>query len=211
MLGYIRIIRVIGAVLGIGLIHYGFISEQPDTGFYGLMVLALTGVLSSHLLLRLMFLAIGGLALFSAIGYGDPAAGPYLLLAAPVFINLMLMFLFGVTLLPGHTPLITRFSRFDRLQTSSPAIDRHTRLVTAIWAAYFALVVATTVLLAAGGNFPGASWVVTVSSPIGSVALFLLEHLYRYFRKDIFGQASVFRTLRVIAHPDAWRGMMRDV
>lgn len=175
------------------------------------MVLALAGVFSSRLLLRLMFVGIGGLAFFSAIGYGDPAAGPYLLLAAPVFINLMLMFLFGVTLLPGHTPLITRFSRFDRLQTTGPEIDRHTRLVTALWAAYFALILAATVLLAAAGDFPAASWVVTICSPVGSAALFLLEHLYRHFRRDMFGQASVFRTLRVIAHPDAWRGMMHDV
>ena len=80
-----------------------------------------------------------------------------------------------------------------------------------MWAGYFAVVVIATVLLAVAGNFLSASWIVTVGSPAGSAVLFLLEHLYRYIRKDMFGQASVFRTLRVIAHPEAWRGMMRDV
>jgi uncharacterized membrane protein len=211
LLTFRRIIRVIGAVLGIGLIHYAFIAEYPRTGFYGLMILALPGLLSGRILVRLVFLAIGAIAFFSAIGYGEPDAGPYLLLAVPVCINLMLMFLFGVTLLPGRTPLITRFSRFDSLQTAGPEIDRHTRLVTVLWAGYFALIVAATVLSATAGSFLAASWIVTVGSPVGSAALFLLEHLYRYYRKDMFGQASVFRTLRVIAHPEAWRGMIRDV
>lgn len=211
MLTYSRIIRVVGAVLGIGLIHYAFIFEHPKIGFYGLIILALPGIMSGRILVRLVFLAIGAIALFSAIGYGEPGTEPYLLLAAPVCINMMLMVLFGVTLLPGHTPLITRFSRFDRLQTRGPEIDSHTRLVTALWTGYFAVIVAVTVLLTAAGNFVIASWIVTVGSPVGSAALFLLEHLYRYFRRDMFGQASVFRTLRVIAHPEAWRGILRDV
>jgi uncharacterized membrane protein len=205
------IIRVIGAVLGIGLIHYAFIFEHPERGFYGLMILALLGVWSGRLLMRLVFLAVGAVALISAIGYGEPGAGPYLLLAGPVLINLALMSFFGVTLLPGRTPLITRFSRFDRLQTTGPVIDRHTRMVTVLWAAYFALIASATVLLAIAGDFLTASWIITVVSPVGSAALFLLEHFYRYFRKDLFGQASVIRTLRIIVHPDAWRGMMHDV
>lgn len=175
------------------------------------MIMALPGVLSGRILMRLVFLAVGAIALFSAIGYGEPGAGPYLLLAGPVLINLALMSLFGVTLLPGRTPLITRFSKFDRLQTTGPEIDRHTRMVTALWAAFFALIVAATMLLGISGDFLNASWIVTVVSPVGSATLFLLEHLYRHFRKDLFGQTSVFRTLRLIAQPDAWRGMMRDV
>ena len=39
------IIRALGAVLGIGLIHYAFISEQFEYGFFGLMILAMLGVL----------------------------------------------------------------------------------------------------------------------------------------------------------------------
>lgn len=205
------IIRVIGAILGIGLIHYAFIFEHPKFGLFGLMILALLGMWSGRLLMRLVFLTVGVLAFFSAVGFGEAAAQPYLLLAGPVLINLALMLFFGVTLLPGRTPLITRFSRFDHQQATGPEIDRHTRMVTALWAIFFLLVVSTTVLLAIFGDFLSASWIVSVVSPAGSAVLFLLEHLYRFIRKDMFVQASVFRTLRVIAHPDAWRGMMRDV
>ena len=205
------IIRVFGAVLGVGMIHYAFITEHHSLGYYGLMILALLGVLSGRILMRLVFLGIGLFAFLNAIGHGEPAAGPYLLLTAPTLFNLALMSLFGVTLLPGRTPLITHFSRFDRQQTTGPRVDRHTRMVTAMWAAYFALIVAATVLLAIVGEFLAASWTVTVVTSLGSVVLFLLEHLYRYFRKDLFRHASVFRTLRVIAQPDAWRGMIRDV
>jgi len=205
------IFRVIGAVFGIGLIHFAFISDNPEIGFYGLMSLALLGMLSGRLPMRLVFLAVGVFALVNIVGYGKPGAEPYLLLAGPVLINLALMAFFGVTLLPGRTPLITRFSRFDRLQTTGPEIDRHTRIVTALWTAYFASIVTATVSLAIAGEFLTASWIVTVVSPAGSAALFLLEHFYRYFRRDLFGQASVLRTLRIIAHPEAWRGMMQDV
>jgi uncharacterized membrane protein len=205
------IIRVFGAISGVGLIHYAFIVEHPSLGYYGLMILALLGMFSGRLPMRLMFLAVGVFAFLNAIGHGEPVAGPYLLLAGPALFNLALMLLFGLTLLPGRTPLITHFSKFDRQQTAGPAIDRHTRMVTVIWAGYFALIVLATVLLAIAGEFLVASWIVTVVSSSGSVVLFLLEHLYRYFRKDLFDQASVFRTLRVIAHPDAWREMMHDV
>ena len=205
-----RIIRVAGAIIGIGLIHYAFMGERPVTGFYGVMVLAFLGMLSGPLIVRMVFLAIGAIALFSAAGYGAPGAGPYMLLAVPIFINLTAVLLFGVTLLPGRVPLITRFSRFDKLQTTSPEVDRHTRILTALWAGYFASIIIATVVLAIFGDFLTASWLVTVISPVGSAALFLLEHLYRHFRRDMFGRASVFRTLRVIAHPDAWRGMIHD-
>lgn len=210
MRGPLIIVRFVCAAAGIGLIHYAFMRDLPEAGFYGIMVLALIGISSGPLPVRLVFLSVGAAALAVALGYGDMATGPYLLLAAPVFLNLTAMFLFGVTLLPGRVPLITRFSRFDRKQTSSPAVDRHTRLLTGLWTMFFAAVVASTILLIALGSFLAASWVVTVISPAGSAALFLLEHLYRYLRRDIFGQTSVFRTIRLIAHPDAWRGLQQD-
>jgi uncharacterized membrane protein len=210
MLTLRRVIRSIGALMGIGLIHYGFISDHSAVGFYGMALLAFAGLLSGPLIFRLVFLTIGTIALFAAAGFGAPGVGPYMLLAAPIFINLMAMLIFGLTLLPGRVPLITRFSRFDKMQTASPAVDRHTRLITALWAGYFAAIVIATVVMAFAGAFLAASWIVTVISPAGSAVLFLLEHLYRHFRRDLFGQASVFRTLRVIAHPEAWRGLVHD-
>jgi uncharacterized membrane protein len=161
--------------------------------------------------MRLGLAGLAAVSLFMAGRFVDTEASPYLLLAAPVFFNMSAMLLFGLTLLPGRVPLITRFSRFDKKQAASKAVDRHTRILTAIWTCFFALIVGVTVGMAVSGAFLAASWLVSVLSPAGAAALFLLEHLYRYFRKDLFDQASVFRTIRLMAHPDAWRGLTRDV
>lgn len=210
MRGPLIILRLVSAAVGVGLIHYAFMRHNPEAGFFGIMVLSLIGILTGPWPARLLFLVVGGASLLGALGYGEGKAESYLLLAAPVLLNLAAMTLFGGTLLPGQVPLITRFSRFDHLQSTGPLVDRHTRRLTALWTGFFAMIVVATLVLAALGHFLAASWVVTVVSPIGSAAFFLLEHLYRHFRRDLFGQASVFRTLRVIAHPDAWRGLQHD-
>lgn len=54
--------------------------------------------------------------------------------------------LFARTLLPGEIPLCTRWATLVHGQLSSQAL-RYTRAVTVLWAAFFALIVATTVLL----------------------------------------------------------------
>lgn len=210
MLSVPRVLRVAGAVAGIALIHFSFIGGHEGAGFYGIMLLALLGMLSGPLIFRLIFLAVGAAAVVSALVPGGTVATPYMLLAAPLLVNAAAMLVFGLTLLPGKVPLITRFSRYDRRQTESPAVDSHTRRLTKLWTVYFAGIVISTIFMAAAGSFVAASWIVTVLSPVGSAALFLAEHLYRYLRKDIFGQASVTRTLRLIAQPDAWRGIVHD-
>lgn len=210
MLNVPRVLRLVGAAAGVALIHFSFVDGRQGAGFYGIMLIALLGISSGPAIFRLVFLTIGVAAAISALVPGAAAAAPYMLLAPPLLVNVGAMFLFGLTLLPGRVPLITRFSRYDRQQTESPAVDRHTRRLTELWTGYFAAVAVSTTLLAAAGNFVAASWIVTVLSPIGSAVLFLAEHLYRYLRKDIFGQASIVRTLRLVAQPDAWRGIVRD-
>jgi uncharacterized membrane protein len=203
--------RIFGGLAGIGMIHYAFLRDLPEAGFYGVALLAVMGALSGPWPLRIGLGALAAASLIVAGRFVDVAASPYLLLVAPVFFNISAMVLFGSTLLPGRVPLITRFSRFDKKQADSKAVDRHTRILTVIWTCFFALIVAATIFMALSGAFLAASWLVSVLSPVGAAALFLLEHLYRYFRKDIFDQASVFRTIRLIAHPNAWRGLSRDV
>lgn len=206
-----RITRASGAILSVGLIHYGFIGGDYRFGFGGIVLLVMFSVWTGPLIRRLVLLLIGAIALFGATGYAAPGASAYLLLAPPILANLGGMLIFGATLLPGRVPLITRFSRFDRKQTSGPLVDRHTRLLTTMWAMYFAVIVAVSLALALVERFAAASWVATVVSPAGSAAFFVLEHLYRRLRTDLFEQASILRTLKVIAHPDAWRGVPHDV
>lgn len=207
----LTIARILVGLLSIGIIHYAFMRDLPETGFYGVALLAVTGALSGPWPMRIGLVVLAAASLFAAGRLVGSNANPYLLLAAPVFFNISAMLLFGLTLLPGRVPLITRFSRFDRKQTASEAVDRHTRTLTIIWTCFFGGIVAATIVLAVSDSFLAASWLVSVVSPVGAAALFLLEHLYRYFRKDLFDQASVFRTIRLIAQPDAWRGLHRNV
>lgn len=107
------VIRVIGAITGIGLIHYAFVRDRPEAGFYGIILLALLGMMSRARPVRLVFLAVGAVAVFGASGYGGADTGRYLLLAVPIVMHLAAMLVFGLTLLPGRVPLITHFSKFD--------------------------------------------------------------------------------------------------
>lgn len=211
MRGLLTTARILVGLLGIGMIHYAFMRELPENGFYGVALLAAMGALSGPWPMRAGLVVLAAASLIAAGRFVDSVANPYLLLAAPVFFNISAILLFGLTLLPGRVPLITRFSRFDKKQTASAAVDRHTRILTVIWTCFFAGIVAATLILAVSDSFLAASWLVSVVSPLGAASLFLLEHLYRYIRKDLFDQASVIRTIRLIAHPDAWRGLNRDV
>lgn len=210
MRGLLITTRILVGLLGIGMIHYAFMRDLPETGFYGVAVLAAMGAFSGPWPMRLGLVVLAAGSFLAARRFVDTDANSYLLIAAPVFFNISAMLLFGLTLLPGRVPLITRFSRFDKKQTASAAVDRHTRILTVIWTCFFAGIVAMTLVLAVSDSFLAASWLVSVISPVGAAALFLLEHLYRYVRKDLFDQASVFRTIRLVAHPDAWRGRPRD-
>lgn len=211
MLTLRRIGRGAAAILGIGLIHYAFVSANPGLGFVGFLAMAASlAFFPGPALLRPLLLFAAALVVAGAAGYTVAGVRPFVLLGGPLLANLGAMCVFAVTLLPGRVPLITRFSRFDRKQTTGPAVDRYTRMLTALWALYFAAIVIVTLTFAGAGNFVAASWTVTVVSPAGSISFFLLEHLYRRLRHDVFGQASVFRTLRVLANPEAWRGMTHD-
>jgi len=86
---------------------------------------------------------------------------------------------FGATLRPGATPLISAFAaRVHR--TMTPALLRYTRQVTAVWCAYFALMVVLSL-----GLFIAAPWwwwsvFANLVTPVAAVALFVGEYLVRY-------------------------------
>lgn len=65
----------------------------------------------------------------------------------PVLINLALLLVFGRTLLPGQTPLITRLALLMD-QNLSAAASHYTRSVTWVWAVYFLLMTISAIILA---------------------------------------------------------------
>jgi uncharacterized membrane protein len=78
--------------------------------------------------------------------WSSQAAVAFFLLP-PVLINLLLTLVFGSTLLPGATPLITQFSQILKGDLDSKAL-RYTRQVTIAWVLFFALMSIEALLLA---------------------------------------------------------------
>ncbi len=215
LLALARTIRIVVAIAGIASIHYAFIGSRPEIGFAGLLGLA-AGNLVANLLSggspreRWLWLAVA-LACVLALASGRVGGpdGAYALFAVPFFFNLSLFLVFGVSLLPGHLPVITRISRLHRPRTD-PRIERYTRRVTGLWAWFFACILAGAAAALALGGAGVASWIINVASPAGALVLFLVEHLYRYLRPGTFGPTSIVETLRLVVRPDAWRPRRRD-
>jgi uncharacterized membrane protein len=69
------------------------------------------------------------------------------LLLPPVLINLVMALVFGSTLLPGATPLITQFSQIMKGNLDAKAL-RYTRYVTLAWVIFFIFLALESLLLA---------------------------------------------------------------
>lgn len=106
------------------------------------------------------------------------ASTHWVLLLQHVGMNAMLGLVFGRTLVPGVTPLVSRFARVVH-GTLSPLLTRYTRRVTWAWVLFFGLTSLVSVLLFAFA--PLALWsafVNLLSLPL-LVAMFVGEYAVR--------------------------------
>ncbi|MDB5947769.1 MAG: hypothetical protein JWQ33_2795 [Ramlibacter sp.] len=105
---------------------------------------------------------------------------------------------FGRTLAPGQVPLIERIARVSDPELS-PTLKRYTRLLTALWSAYFVIAALLVLLVIRSSSFNGGAWV-----GLGSAALFVGEH---WLRRRIFpgesfpGLAQQVRDTWAVWHP----------
>jgi uncharacterized membrane protein len=136
------------ALLSIGLlliyslsIHFGILSGQQ---LPALLVLAAVGTLLLLRRRRWWLLPLIPLTLYMIWSTDSVSA---LLLMPPVFINLLMALVFGSTLLPGATPLITQFSQLLKGNLDAKAL-KYTRRVTLAWVIFFALMALESALLA---------------------------------------------------------------
>ncbi|MCW5657546.1 MAG: hypothetical protein KIT60_07570 [Burkholderiaceae bacterium] len=102
---------------------------------------------------------------------------------------------FGATLRRGAMPLISTFAA--RVHGSlTPAMLRYTRQVTAVWSAYFALMVVLSL-----GLFIAAPWwwwsvFANLVTPLSAVSLFVGEHLVRYRLHPEFERTTLSQAFR---------------
>lgn len=136
------------ALLSIGLlliyslsIHFGVLSGHPLPA-----LLVLAALISIPLLDRRRWWLLPLVPLILYLVWSTHSAGALLLLP-PVLINLAMALIFGSTLLPGATPLITQFSRILKGTLDTKAL-RYTRRITLAWVVFFTLMALESVLLA---------------------------------------------------------------
>ena len=171
-------------------VHYAVVEGRP------LPLLILLAGLLSLLLLRLPLRGWLRLSLFVllavvvAMAAREPVAGHLLPLFPPLFVFLGLAATFGVTLLPGRRPLVTRIAAAlgDPLDA---ALLRYTRQVTAAWVALFLLLAGLTLVLWLLADHVYWSLFTNLISYLLVLSLFAAEYRLRC-RRFAFARARGF-------------------
>ncbi|WP_018911905.1 hypothetical protein [Thiomonas sp. FB-6] len=108
---------------------------------------------------------------------------------------LVLGMVFGNTLRPGRTALVTRFAA-ARQPSMSPRLLRYTRGVTAAWTVFFAAMAAASLLLFTLGPLRDWAWFASVGTPLLVACMFVLEYLARRALLSAQEQAGPFEAIR---------------
>jgi uncharacterized membrane protein len=113
-----------------------------------------------------------------ALGWYASASGPYAVFVPPVAMNLILLWFFGRTLVPGREPLVSSIARFVR-GTLEPEVERYTRRVTWAWCGFFAANAAISLALAAAAPLEAWSLYANVLTYPLIALMFAAEYAYR--------------------------------
>ena len=128
-------------------VHLSIVYEQPVL-FVGLLLGLMTALLVLGMRKRGGYLSI---ALFLVLLVGAVLLWRGrlvdLVYLPPVLVNLALLFVFGRTVLPGRTPLVTRMATLLYGELDARYV-RYTRRVTEAWALFFAILAVECVMLA---------------------------------------------------------------
>ncbi len=124
--------------------HVGVVYHEPLIALGGIAVFLLPVVLANMRGGRYLPLVVA-VATIALLGWLFGAFS--LLYAVPVAINVSLCALFGSTLLPGNTPLITAYVELQ-YDSVTPEMRRYTRRVTVVWSGFFAIIALQSLLLA---------------------------------------------------------------
>ncbi len=116
-----------------------------------------------------------------AVAWYASATRPFAVFVPGVGMQLVLLWFFGRTLVPGREPLITSIARFVR-GSLAPELERYSRRVNWAWCAFFAANAAISVVLAAAA--PLAAWSLYANVLVYPLVAVMLaaEYLYRRHR-----------------------------
>ena len=108
-------------------------------------------------------------------------AAPAVIALPAVLVPAFLCVVFGSTLRPGRTALITRIARAAR-PSLSDEIARHTRLLTWLWTLLFAAMVGTSLVLLLVGRMDWWSLQTNLLNYLACATLFVGDFFYRRAR-----------------------------
>jgi uncharacterized membrane protein len=135
-------------------------------------------------------------ALALALGLALMYAPQLLLLAPPVVINALLAACFGMTLRPGHEPLIAAFARLEQGGLLPPDLAHHVRVVTWLWTLLLAGIAAVALALALWAPLEAWSLFTNAISYALIGALLVGEYAYRRVRFRHYRHASLIELIR---------------
>ncbi len=115
-------------------------------------------------------------------------------------IHALLGWSFAYTLRPGSTALITAMAERVHLNPLSPALRAYTRSLTATWVGYFAGMIVLSLLIYASAPWAWWSFYCTVLTPVITVAVFVVEFVYRRWRHPDFERVSIARAMQAWRH-----------
>jgi uncharacterized membrane protein len=194
---------MIGAVLALGYI----VASHELTAHAGGSALALLIVLGPIVGVSLSSLWNSGqrslatagaalaLALMVLVARGNGIAPQWLYLLQHAGIHLALALWFGLTLRPGHQPLISALA--ERVHGHLiPTMAVYTRQVTQAWVLYFASIATASLGLFFGADFEVWSLLANVITPVLSLSMFAGEYLLRYRLHPEFERVGLLESIK---------------
>jgi uncharacterized membrane protein len=158
---------------------------------FGPLLMALTaGAWVAKQTWLLVLCALGVMVLAAVVARGGVQHINLLYVLQHAGIHLALALAFGSTLRAGATPLITGLAATVH-RNFTPAMQAYTRWLTGLWCGYFLGMVLLSFALYLLAPWPWWSFYCNLLTPVFAVALFLLEHVLRYWRHPEFERVSL--------------------
>jgi len=207
-----RVLSIAGPILYFLLVHVAVMLQRPllvlaALALFAAINLALAALRKGRPAALIVWASLCAVFVTLAlVGYFAYPGIASIVLVPPVLVNGFLLYIFGVSLLPGREPLIARFRRLVKGEAPAESLI-YMRRLTLAWALLFLVMTAAAIMFAAFsdvGNMTVWSWTVNIVGPALGVGFFIGEHLLR--PKRFGGPSSPFSTLRVIMLPSSWVG-----
>lgn len=130
-------------------------------------------------------------------------AGHFVLRLPALLVPAFLFAVFGASLRPGQTALITRIAIAARPSISAQIV-RHTRRLTALWTLLFAVMVVVSVVLLLIGRMDWWSLQASLINYLACAALIVGDHVYRRLRFSDEPQPGFVDYLRAASGYRQW-------